>query len=186
MLKELAREKLTKLSRKDGYAIVQQCVPLPGVEELRLLVTAMNLNKRKPDLMGNAQLKQAVDDLLRPLFMDIGVQVARIVELSALIATNSRPVKLGWHKDRPPQNGIHSFQLPLLPGDRFHELVPGSHTRDLTAVEIAARNAGGSDMPGAVTIDLDVGDILLRSPFILHRGYNAHGVERLTIVGTYA
>ena len=170
---------------QDGYTIVRRCVPLDAVGELRSLVTAMNLNKRKPDLIGNPHLKQAVDDVLRPLFIDIGVQAETIQELSALIASNSRAVKLGWHRDRPPGNGRHAFQLPLLPGDHFHELVPGSHIRDLTDSEIAVRNAGGTHMPGAVAIELAIGDILLRSPLIFHRGYNPDGTERVTLVGTY-
>ncbi|MEZ4659228.1 MAG: hypothetical protein R2911_16825 [Caldilineaceae bacterium] len=126
----------------EGYAIVRQCIPVDAAAEIRLLVTAMDITKRKPNLIENAQLRQALDDLLKPLYAKLGIQVERLVELALLIATQSRPVKLGWHRDRPPANGIHSFQLPLLPGDRFHELVPGSHDRELTDAEIAARNAG--------------------------------------------
>ncbi|MEZ4870114.1 MAG: hypothetical protein R3C14_52785 [Caldilineaceae bacterium] len=168
-----------------GYTVLRQCIPLQTSAEIRSLVTAMDLTKRKPDLMGNDQIRQSVDAALRPLYTSIGVPVTRLVELSLLIATDARPVKLGWHRDRPPDHGIHSFQWPLLPGDHFHELVPGSHNRALTEGEIAARNAGGHEMPGAVTIELAVGDILLRSPLIFHRGYNEYGVGRLTLVGTY-
>lgn len=178
--------KIAKFYLANGYAIVRQCIPVESAAEIRLLVTAMDITKRKPNLIENAQLRQALDDMLKPLYAGMGIQVERLVELALLIATQSRPVKLGWHRDRPPDSGIHSFQLPLLPGDRFHELVPRSHNRELTAAEIAARNAGGQDMPGAVNIELDVGDILLRSPLIFHRGYNENGIERLTIVGTYA
>ncbi|MCB0095374.1 MAG: hypothetical protein KDE46_06610 [Caldilineaceae bacterium] len=170
----------------DGYTILRQSIPLAAVAALHPMVTAMDLTKRKPDLMRNGPLRLALDGLIPPLYAMQNVQVERLVEVALLIATQSRPVKLGWHRDRPPESGAHSFQLPLLPGDHFHELVPGSHSRELTAAEIAARNAGGHNMPGAITIELAVGDLLLRSPLIFHRGFNEHGIERLTLVGTYA
>jgi hypothetical protein len=123
--------------------------------------------------------------LIRPLFLEAGVALTEMVELYALAALDGKSVKLGWHKDRPAGGGIHSFQLPLLDGDCFHELVPASHLRELTDSEIRARNAGGEGMPGAIQIALNRGDVLLRNPSILHRGFNPRGDERLTIVGTY-
>lgn len=75
------------------------------------------------------------------------------------------------------------FQLPLLLGDNIHQVVPGTHSREINEDEIAARNAGGNAMPNALRIDLAVGDILLRSPVLFHRGYGLQGVDRLTSVG---
>lgn len=146
-------------------------------------ITAKDPRKRKLDLMGDDSVVQRTHNLLVPLLTELGFGSGEIVDLSALIATESKPVKLSWHRDRPRNGGIHSFQIPLLPGDKFHQLVPGSHKRALTPEEISARNSGGRYMPEALAISLDVGDVLLRSPLILHRGYNERGVERLTLVG---
>ena len=170
----------------DGYIVLRQCVQPQQIRSLTSLVEKMDLNRRKPNLMGNDELIARINAIMRRRFGDIETAVGELVELAALVAKNGKPVKLGWHKDRPQAGGRHAFQLPLLAGDRFHELVPGSHSRDLTQGEIAARNAGGETMPGCVTIELAIGDVLLRSPFILHRGYNQHGINRLTIVGAYS
>jgi hypothetical protein len=170
---------------KEGYVILRDCIALVAIQQMRSILSAHDLRQRKPDLMGDTQLLAMLDALVRPLFQAVTIDVERLIELSALIATNGKSVKLGWHKDRPATGGRHAFQLPLLNGDAFHELVPGSHDRALTEAEVTARNAGGDGMPGAISIKLDRGDILLRSPFVLHRGYNPQGVERLTLVGTY-
>ena len=170
----------------DGYAIIRQSIPPDKIQVLQSIVSDINLNKRKVDLLQHTQLKDYVDALMRPLFSNINIAIHNLVELSALVANNAKPVKLGWHKDNIPGGGIHAFQIPLLPGDAFHQLVPGSQNRELIDDEITARNAGGQDMPGAVQIALDVGDVLIRSPFILHRGYNESGIDRFTIVGAFS
>lgn len=170
----------------EGYVVVRECISSESIQSLLSLVSDMNLNKRKLDLIGHGDLKTSVDALVRPLFLTLGIAVGDLVELSALVANNARPVKLGWHKDNIPGGGRHAFQIPLLPGDAFHQLVPGSQNRELTDDEITARNAGGQHMPGAVQITLDVGDVLIRSPFILHRGYNETGIDRFTIVGAFS
>ena len=55
------------------------------------------------------------------------------------------------------------MNAPLLPTDNILQIVPGSHTRESTAEEVAAAIASRSDphgveMPGAVTVKLEAGD----------------------------
>lgn len=78
------------------------------------------------------------------------------------------------------------FQAPLLPGDRFLQLVPGSHLRPATDLEISAAQPAGDagDPPGLVTIELEPGDIVYRHTNTLHRGHNPDGVMRRTLVSS--
>ena len=126
-------------------------------------------------------------------------QAARCTSLGVLFAGAGRSVKLGWHRDgggtdiKPDEQlaldadrlRSCSFQAPLKAGDRFHELVPGTHLRRLNDEESEARVHPGSRMPGAVTIHLEPGDVLFRHAKVLHRGYNPEGIERWTFVGDY-
>lgn len=78
------------------------------------------------------------------------------------------------------------FQAPLLPGDRFLQLVPGSHLQPATDVEISASNIAydGEDPPGLTTIELEPGDIVYRHTNTLHRGHNPDGIKRWTLVSS--
>lgn len=172
--------------RSAGYLILRQVVAPTQVEKLTQLVSWAAQPKRKVSLLANQPIVQRVDGIVVPLFQTVAIAVDELVELYLLVAQAAHVVKLGWHRDAKVGDGIHSFQLPLLPGDNIHQVVPGTHARAINAAEIAARNAGGNAMPNAVRIELTVGDILLRSPFLLHRGYGLQGVDRLTLVGTYA
>jgi hypothetical protein len=124
---------------------------------------------------------------------------AHCTGLGILFAGAGKSVKLGWHRDgggtpakADEQAALDqdrrrscSFQAPLRPGDCFHELVPGTHCRPLSALEATARTDPKTPMPGAVAIHLEPGDLLLRHAKILHRGHNPQGVERRTLVGDY-
>ena len=168
-----------------GYVIVREVVAADRVEQLQQLVATVHQRKRKIPLLDEQSIVVVVNEVVKPIFHNIAVPVNELVELYLLVAHAAHPVKLGWHRDAKVGKGVHSFQLPLLPGDNIHQVVPGTHRREFNDAEIAARNAGGNEMPNAVRIDLAVGDILLRSPFLFHRGYALAGVERLTFVGTY-
>ena len=102
--------------------------------------------------------------------------------LAVLFAGAGQSVKLGWHRDTDRRQSC-SFQAPLRPGDCFHELVPGTHGRPLTAPEAAARVDPQTPMPGAIRIPLEPGDLLLRHAKILHQGHNPQGGERRTLGG---
>ena len=79
------------------------------------------------------------------------------------------------------------FQAPLLPGDRFLQLVPGSHLRLASETEIrtAACDYSGDDPPGLKTIELEPGDIVYRHTNTLHRGQNPEGIRRLTLASSF-
>ncbi|WP_420631446.1 hypothetical protein [Candidatus Leptofilum sp.] len=171
---------------EEGYCIVRHAVDENKIKTLQQLIAPIQKRKRKVHLLGQPMIVEAVHQVVKPIFSNIGITVDKLEELYLLVAKTSQLVKLGWHRDAKVGNGIHSFQLPLLPGDNIHQIVPGTHLREINEAEILARNAGGKDMPNAIRIDLAAGDILLRSPFLFHRGYSVQGVERLTFVGTYS
>jgi len=93
----------------------------------------------------------------------------------------------------------HTVQInaPLLPGDHFLQLVPAAHLRDSTIQELAAgryvdelglegvaQDMGpdvGPHMPGAITVELEPGDIVYYFSQFWHRGWNPHGADRWTL-----
>jgi hypothetical protein len=115
----------------------------------------------------------------------------------------------GWHRDlgKPgaPDEVAYmavyhrrfvQFNAPLLPGDRFLNIVPASHTRASTAAEIAASSAGNglSDeeklsrldpakgvMPNAMVVELEPGDIVYYDANLWHRGWNPASQLRQTL-----
>ena len=180
-------EMQTKAKYSDeGYCIVCQAIGTGTIEIFRQMVAPIKKRKRKVHLLDKHVIVDAVNQAVKPIFQTIDVRADELEELYLLVAKASHPVKLGWHKDAKVGDGVHSFQLPLLPGDNIHQVVPGTHLREINEAETLARNAGGNEMPNAIRIELAVGDILLRSPFLFHRGYSLQGVERLTFVGTYS
>jgi hypothetical protein len=74
------------------------------------------------------------------------------------------------------------FNAPLLPGDRFLNIVPASHLRASTPDEIQASKAGDqADMPGALAVELRPGDIAYYNANLWHRGWNPDGELRWTM-----
>jgi proline iminopeptidase len=78
------------------------------------------------------------------------------------------------------------MNAPLLAGDRYMQVVPGSHCRASTPAELAvlrAERAGvlAAVMPGAVAVELEPGDVCFYDPNIYHRGYNPGGEPRWTM-----
>lgn len=176
---------------ENGFIVLRDVVTPAQITPLHRLVAPVEWQKRKVPLLHEQTIATAVDEIVKPLFARVAVEVDALVELYLLVAQASHIVRLGWHRDAKVSDpivgdGVHSFQLPLLPSDNIHQVVPGTHSREINEDEIAARNAGGNAMPNAARIDLAVGDILLRSPFLFHRGYGLQGIDRLTFVGTYA
>lgn len=176
---------------EDGFIVLRDVVAPAQIMALHQLVAPLELQKHKIPLLGEQTIVTAVDEIVRPIIARVAVKIHALVELYLLVAQRSHIVKLGWHRDAKVSDpvvgdGLHSFQLPLLPGDNLHQVVPGTHLREINEDEIAARNAGGNAMPNAIRVDLDVGDMLLRSPFLWHRGYGLQGVDRMTFVGTYS
>ncbi len=133
--------------------------------------------------MGETAVFQIIKTNIQPIIEQTGIDALILTDLYVLTAQAGHTVKLGWHKD--VTTGTHAFQLPLLTGDNIHQLVPKTHLREMNEAEIVSRNSGGEQMPNAIKIELRVGDILLRSPTILHRGYTKNSPDRKTIVGRF-
>eukprot|EP01051_Picozoa_sp_SAG22_P009555 SAG22_NODE_803_length_7098_cov_2.856408_7_plen_406_part_01 len=111
------------------------------------------------------------------------------------------PYETEWHHDQPVPFSLararvtagHQVQMnaPLLCTDRHLQIVPGSQCRAETAAELAAarrapdnpRAAGETvpEMPGALTLVLEPGDLALYNPNLWHRGLNPHGQPRWTM-----
>jgi hypothetical protein len=88
------------------------------------------------------------------------------------------------------------FNAPIQPRDRFLNIVPASHNRASTPAEVAASKAGeglgereaveklpveGGPMPGAITVELEPGDITFYDANLWHRGWNTAGDRRWTM-----
>eukprot|EP01050_Picozoa_sp_SAG11_P013827 SAG11_NODE_1646_length_4523_cov_1.447559_2_plen_343_part_00 len=88
-------------------------------------------------------------------------------------------------------NGLHvEWNTPLLPGERFLHVVPSSHNRPNRPAETARMGGGfvnGEDetrtdaMPGAVVVEMEPGDVCYFDAGIIHRGWNAGGIDRWTM-----
>jgi len=76
------------------------------------------------------------------------------------------------------------FQAPLLPHDHFLQVVPRSHMRLATEVEIGVAQTieGSIDVPGLITIELEPGDVIYRQTNLIHQGWNPQGKLRRTLV----
>jgi ectoine hydroxylase-related dioxygenase (phytanoyl-CoA dioxygenase family) len=113
-----------------------------------------------------------------------------------LASGGGKGYRLGWHRDigkpgapdeeeylRRWHGKLVQVNAPLLPGDRFVEIVPGSHLRASTPAELAVFRApiGSTEMPGALTVELEPGDIVYYNPNLWHRGWNPRGEMRRTL-----
>jgi hypothetical protein len=77
---------------------------------------------------------------------------------------------------------LKQYNVPLLPGDRFLNIVPTSHLRASTPAEIQAAGAGEqADMPDAMIVELEPGDVVYYNANLWHRGWNPEGRDRWTM-----
>lgn len=119
--------------------------------------------------------------------------------LMALTGGADYPYSLQLHRDNNEVGGPDEmdlieqfrmkqcyFQAPLLPDDRFLQVVPGSHLRRPTEAEKAAATrlhaSSSEDVPGLTTIELQPGDVVYRHTNLLHQGFNPDGRPRWTLV----
>ena len=75
------------------------------------------------------------------------------------------------------------FNAPLITGDRFLQIVPASHLRASTTSELRTAQDGSEagDMPGAMMVELEPGDIVFYNANLWHRGFNLEGEQRWTM-----
>jgi len=77
------------------------------------------------------------------------------------------------------------FNAPLVAGDHFLQIVPSSHLRFSTDSELRTAQAGAAaqteDMPDAMVVELEPGDIVFYNANLWHRGYNPEGKKRWTL-----
>ncbi len=133
---------------------------------------------------------------------DLAVQIETMLRgqaarhsLFGMLASGETPYRQQWHRDLAKPGGVDEgvflrhfhgrsvqFNAPLLEGDRFLQIVPGSHCRTSTATEIAsAGKEDGEGMPGAICVELEPGDIVYYNPNLWHRGWNPQGTIRWTM-----
>ena len=111
-----------------------------------------------------------------------------------LAAGGGQPYTQKWHRDlcrpgdadetaylRRHEGSSVQFNAPLVPGDRFLHIVPGSHRRASTAAEIEASRSEAGEMPDALVVGLEPGDIAYYNANLWHRGWNPEGRKRWTL-----
>jgi hypothetical protein len=134
------------------------------------------------------------EDLADQIEAMLGGRSARH-SLFGMLASGAEPYRQQWHRDlvkpgspdeevllRRFQGCFVQFNAPLLVGDRFLQIVPGSHCRASTPEEIGvAAKQQGEGMPGAMQVELEPGDIVYYNANLWHRGWNPQGIMRWTM-----
>jgi nicotinamide N-methyltransferase len=159
--------------------------------------------KRVPNRIGQLLSPDKYDDEFgRWLDEDLSPQIETLLEgpgrhsLFGMIGGGGgKPYKLAWHRDLGKPGApdevqymaryhrrFVQFNAPLLEGDTFLHIVPASHSRASTQAEIAASAAGdNADMPDAMVVQLNPGDIAWYDANLWHRGWNPTGLPRQTL-----
>ncbi len=112
-----------------------------------------------------------------------------------LAGGGGQPYLQAWHRDlgKPGDPGeveilrrFHGqsvqFNAPLLPGDRFLNIVPATHLSASTPAQIQAAAAREqARMPGGLEVEVEPGDIVYYNANLWHRGWNPAGELRWTL-----
>ncbi|KAF2861966.1 phytanoyl-CoA dioxygenase family protein [Piedraia hortae CBS 480.64] len=119
-----------------------------------------------------------------------------IMELYNMLVTPPTSFSLRWHRDDIPPGASPEEEMERLARSMTHAqwnlalypdsslvVVPGSHKRPRTPAERDA-DPHAVDLPGASTILMDPGDIVLYNNNILHRGVYDSSVQRMTLHGS--
>ena len=169
---------------------------LAGACEIDWIDAEQRLPKRtshllRPDRYEPAYAEWLATDLPPQLEALIDAPVRHSL-FGMLASGGDQPYEQAWHRDlgkpgdpdeldyyqRLEGNSVQ-FNAPLLPGDRFLNIVPASHLRVSTAAEIEAAAAGTeADMPNAMVVELEPGDIVYYNANLWHRGWNPEGINR--------
>ncbi len=173
---------------------------LAGTCEIRWIDRAQRLPQRTGHLLHPGKYDPAfaewLDRDLAPqieALLDAGL--ARHSLFGMLASGGDQPYRQAWHRDigkpgapdeaeflRRHHGRFVQFNAPLLPGDRFLNIVPASHLRASTPEEIQASQEGEkARMPGAMEVELEPGDIAYYNANLWHRGWNPEGQKRWTM-----
>ena len=111
-----------------------------------------------------------------------------------LASGGEKPYTQQWHRDlcrpgdaeetaylRRHEGTFVQFNAPLVAGDRFLNIVPESHRRASTTAEIEASRSELGQMPNALVVELEPGDIAYYNANLWHRGWNPEGHKRWTM-----
>lgn len=159
---------------------------------------------RQADLAAllQAAARPEVLALLRDLFQD----EPEVAQINYYINPPEQDRANAWHRDCQFYHGPHEqdkvralFAREMSPPRSLHmhiplaptaatELVPGSHRRWDTPEEeqIRRHEAQRNDMPGAVAVTLEPGDLAFFHVNTIHRGIYQHRVLRRTIAVSYS
>jgi hypothetical protein len=122
------------------------------------------------------------------------------VQLAAQTGGTSNAYSVALHRDNNELGGEKEaelierfrmnqcyFQAPLLPDDRFLQIVPDSHLRMATDPEISASKTteGSQDVPGLITLELQPGYVVYRQTNTIHQGWKPEGLRRWTFVSGF-
>ena len=150
-----------------------------------------------PDKYDPAWAEWLAEDLV--FYIDALVSGPARHSLFGMLAGGGRKsYSQAWHRDmgRPGvpieetflarfKGQFVQFNAPLVSGDCFLQIVPGSHLRASTEAELRVAQNGGSaaadGMPGTLTVELEPGDIAFYNPNLWHRGFNPEGRKRWTM-----
>jgi hypothetical protein len=201
----------------DGFVVLRQCYAPERVSQLRQAI--LPLKAQAPDSMRLSHLlhPESYSHVFAEwLAEDAGPHVEALVgggairhSLFNLLGSTGEPYVQHFHRDVHPnqskrpenhedwlrfRNTIHGrtvqMNAPLLPGDSFFFVVPGSHNKLSTPAEVSAAihsrtEPVAAQMPGAIQVQLEPGDAVYYDFTLWHRGHNPHGAERLTIHNAY-
>lgn len=174
----------------------------PGPREWVL----MHLNHPRYHRQRPGSLAPLLDVIAQPLVLDLLDEIMAGRQLFAQANYYVEPVETkptAWHRDcqfyggdedavrqrvldeATPPRELH-VHIPLAPTANT-ELVPGSHCRWDTPEEHAIRTETPEvdEMPGAVSVELEPGDLAFFHVNSIHRGLYPGGVTRRTIAVSY-
>lgn len=147
-----------------------------------------------PDKYERAFGNWLAEDLVPQLEIFLGGP-ARHSLFGMLAGGGGRAYTMAWHRDIGKPGAADEveflqkhhgrsvqFNAPLLAGDHFLHIVPASHLRASTKDELAAAAAGDeANMPDALVVELEPGDIAYYNANLWHRGWNPEGEKRWTL-----
>jgi len=172
---------------------------LAGECELNWINKTQRLPQRTPHLLNPDKYQPAfgewlAEDLVPQIETLVG-GAARHSLFGMLASGGGKPYKQSWHRDFargsiPDEAGFLSkthgdyvqFNAPLVEDDRYLNIVPASHLRASTDNEIRESKGGeAADMPSAMVVELEPGDIVYYNANLWHRGWNPEGNKRWTL-----